>query len=108
MTSSIVQPTSGRKNYLDPPTKSNLPKGEKIGYHSTEILCQAESAKVAGRSRPSTPGNESRSVQLLLQYLTIQLPNNFMIESEWHSQQKCLAPLYVTNHIKTSIPILKC
>ena len=34
------------KEFLDPPTKSHLPKGENISYHTAEVLHQAKNSKV--------------------------------------------------------------
>ena len=38
-----------RKKYLNPPTKSGLPKKEIIPYHTTKVLYQAENSKVVPR-----------------------------------------------------------
>ncbi|KAL7554128.1 hypothetical protein ACHAWF_017536 [Thalassiosira exigua] len=44
----IVQGPLGQwaKKYSSPPTKSSLPKGENISYHTAEVLRQAENSKV--------------------------------------------------------------
>lgn len=35
-----------KKKYSDPPTKSSLPRGEMVSYHTAEVLRQAEGANV--------------------------------------------------------------
>jgi len=43
----VQGPTSqNRKKWTEPAVKSHLRKGEDIGYHTADVLCQAEGSKV--------------------------------------------------------------